>query len=185
LELISVQQPLEKICIDLIGLFPLSRDGNRHVIIVVDYLTKWVIAKAVPVANTVEVVKFFIQRVLLQHGAPLNVILDRGSCLLSEFTEELFRSMQTNHLITTAYHPQCNGLVERFNHTFAEMLSMFVNSSHFNWDEVVDHVIFAYTTSRQESTGVTPFLMLYGREAVLPIDVALGNNPNPRSSDPL
>ena len=69
LEPISVQQPFEKIGIDLIGLFPLSRDGNRHVIIVVDYLTKWVIAKAVPVANTVEVVKFFIQRVLLQHGA--------------------------------------------------------------------------------------------------------------------
>jgi hypothetical protein len=73
------------------------------------------------------------------------VISDRGSCLLSVFAEELFRSMQTNHLITTAYHPQCNGLVERFNNTFADMLSMFVNSSYFNWDDVVDHVVFAYT----------------------------------------
>lgn len=93
--------------------------------------------------------------------------------------------MQTNHLITTASHPQCNGLVERFNHTFAEMFSMFVNSSHSNWDDVIDHVVFAYNTSRQESTGMTPFLMLYGREAVLPIDFALGNSPNFRSRDPL
>lgn len=93
--------------------------------------------------------------------------------------------MQTNHLITTASHPQCNGLVERFNHTFAEMFSMFVNSSHSNWDDVIDHVVFAYNTSRQASTGMTPFLMLYGREAVLPIDFALGNSPNFRSRDPL
>jgi hypothetical protein len=56
---------------------------------------------------------------------------------------------------------------------------MFVNSNHSNWDDVIDHVVFAYNTSKQESTGQTPFFMLYGREALLPIDVALGNNPNP------
>jgi hypothetical protein len=87
LERITVQQPFEKIGIDLIGPFPLSRDGNRHVIIFLDYLTKWVIAKAVPATNTVEVVKFFIQRVLLQHGAPLNVISDRA--LVPAFSEFL------------------------------------------------------------------------------------------------
>ncbi|KAI9552214.1 pol polyprotein [Daphnia sinensis] len=115
-----------------------------------------------------------------------NNVLYHRRCLISGFAEELFRAMQTNHLITTAYHPQCNGLVERFNHTFAEMLSMFVNSKHSNWDSVIDHVVFAYNTSRQESTGETPFFLLYGREAVLPIDVALGNNPNPCSdNDPL
>ena len=56
---------------------------------------------------------------------------------------------------------------------------MFVNSNHSNWDYVIDHVVFAYNTSKQESTGQTQFFMLYGREALLPIDVALGNNPNP------
>lgn len=62
---------------------------------------------------------------------------------------------------------------------------MFVNSSHSNWDDVIDHVVFSYNTSRQESIGMTPFVMLYGREAVLHIKVALGNNPNFRSRDPL
>ena len=86
--------------------------------------------------------------------------------------------MQTNHLVTAAYHPQCNGLVERYNHTFAEMLSMYVNSYHNDWDGLIDFVTFAYNTSRQETTGYSPFYLLYGREAVLPIDVALGNNPD-------
>ena len=58
------------------------------------------------------------------------------------------------------------------------MLSMYVSSRHDDWDEVVDFVVFAYNTSRQESTGATPFYLLYGREAVLPIDVALDSNPN-------
>ncbi len=179
LEPVQAKLPFEKIGTDLIGPFPLSTLGNRYVIIAVDYLTKWVIAKAIPTATSKEVVEFFVRRIVLQHGAPINVISDRGKCLTSNFTKELFRALQSNHLVTTAYHPQCNGLVERFNHPFAEMISMFVNSKHSNWDDVIDHVVFAYNTSKQESTGKTPFLLVYGREALLPIDAALGNNPNP------
>jgi hypothetical protein len=98
--------------------------------------------------------------------------------LTASFAEELFQALQTNHLVTAAYHPQCNGLVERYNHTFAEMLSMYVNSYHNDWDGLIDFVTFAYNTSRQETTGYSPFYLLYGWEAVLPIDVALGNNPD-------
>ncbi len=80
-----------------------------------------------------------------------------------------------------AYNPQTNGLVERFNHTLADMLAMYVDSCLDDWDEVVDFVVFAYSTSRQESMAASPFLLLYGREAILPIDVALGINPNAAS----
>ena len=174
---IQARRPFEKVVIDLIGPSPLTSSGNRHAIVAVDYLTKWAICKAVPAASSKEVVDFFVRNVVLQHGAPVFLISDRGKCLTASFAEELFRALQTNHLVTAAYHPQCNGLVERYNHTFAEMLSMYVNSYHNDWDGLIDFVTFAYNTSRQETTGVSPFLLLYGREAVLPIDVALGNNP--------
>ncbi|KZS07756.1 Uncharacterized protein APZ42_028454 [Daphnia magna] len=136
----------------------LSRLKNKYVIIAIDYLTKWVIAQPVRSAKTKDVVDFFVRHVVLQHGAPSILISDR---------------------VTAAYHPQCNGLVERFNHTFAEMLSMYVSSCHDDWDEFIDFVVFAYNTSHQESTSVS---LLYGREAVLPIDVVLGNNSNPIAS---
>ena len=61
---------------------------------------------------------------------------------------------------------------------------MYVSSKQDDWDESIDFVTFGYNTSRHESTGVTPFFMLYGREAILPIDVALGNNPNPFNNVP-
>lgn len=180
---IRVTQPFEKVGIDLIGPFPRSKSGNRHVFVAVDYFTKWVITKASPNATTKELVDFFIKRIVLQHGAPVSLISDRGKCLTSDFAEKLFLALETNHLVTTAYHPQCNGLVERFNHTFAEMLSMYVDSSHDDWDESIDYVTFGYNTGRQESTGFSPFYLLYGREALLPIDVTLGNNPNPVALD--
>ena len=69
--------------------------------------------------------------------------------------------------------------MERFNRMFAEMLSMYVDSSHDDWDESIDYVTFGYDTGRQEFTGISPFYLLYSRKALLPIDVALGNNPNP------
>ena len=175
---IQAQQPFEKVGIDLIGPFPLSQSKNAHIIVAVDYLTKWVIAQPVPHAKTRDLVDFFVRRVVLQHGAPVVLISDRGKCLTSKFANEMYRALQSNHVVTAAYHPQCNGLVERFNHTFAEMLSMYVSSCHNDWDEVVDFVVFAYNTSRQESTGASPFYLLYGREAVLPVDVALGNSPD-------
>ncbi|KZR99340.1 Uncharacterized protein APZ42_004828, partial [Daphnia magna] len=80
-----------------------------------------------------------------------------------------------------------NGLVERLNLTLADMLSMYVSSDHKDWDESLPFVTFAYNTSRHESTGRTPFYLVYGREAVLPIDGALNADPNlvpPPDRDP-
>lgn len=163
------KQPFEKIGLDLIGPFSLSSLENRQVIIAVDYLTKWVIVKRFQYSYHGSNWWFFVRRIILQHGTPLNVIFDRGQCFTSVFTEEQFRALQSNHLVIPAFHPQCNGLVERFNHTLAEMLSMFVNWSHSNWVDVIDQVVSAYNTRKHESTGMTPFFLLYGREA----------NPNP------
>ncbi len=176
---ISSLRPFERIGVDLLGPFPLSKFGNRYIIVAVDYFTKWVVVKAVPHQTTEELVDFFVKRIVLQHGAPFFLISDRGKCFKADFAEKLFKAFQTNHLQTTAYHPQCNGQVERFNHTCAQMISMYVNTLHNDWDEYLDYITFAYNTSRHASTGMTPFLLLYGREALLPVDVALGANPNP------
>lgn len=74
IEPIRAKLPFEKIGIDLIGPFPLSNLRNRYVTIAVEFLTKWVVAKAIAIATTKEVVDFFVRRIVLQHGAPINVI---------------------------------------------------------------------------------------------------------------
>ena len=82
--------------------------------------------------------------------------------------------MGTNKLNTSAYHPQCNAVQERFNSVILDTISHYVNKFHTDWDEFIPSIQFAYRSSPADnSVGFSPFFLLYGREAVLPLDVAL------------
>ena len=77
------------------------------------------------------------------------------------------------HRVTSAYHPQLNGLDERLNQTLKASLQKLVNDQQDDWDDLVDDVLFAYRTSRQDSTKFTPFFVIYNREARLPIEASM------------
>src|SRR5690348_10446882 len=80
------------------------------------------------------------------------------------------RQLEIRKVRTTAYHPQTDGLTERCNRTLVEMVSKYVNTQQNDWDEILPYMVFAYNTSRHASTNFTPFFLLHGREAKLPID---------------
>jgi len=171
---IYVEKPFEKVGIDLLGPFPLSKTGKRNIIVAVDYLTKWVEAAALPTGKTEDVVKFFMDNIFFRHGSPSQIITDRGKCFVSDLAKSVTKMLESNHRTTSAYHAQANGQVERINHVLADMLSMYVSSDQRDWDVMLPYVVFSYNTSVQESTGFTPFYLLYGREARIPLDLALG-----------
>ena len=157
--------------------------GNNNIIVAVDYLTKWVELKALPNGKAEQVAEFFVNNIFLRHGAPEEIITDRGKCFVADLTKEITAKLLTNHKTTSSYHPQANGQVERMNHTLATMLSMYVGSDHRDWDEALQYVCFAYNTSKQESTGFSPFYLLYGREPRLPIDLLLEADANPMDTN--
>ena len=82
---------------------------------------------------------------------------------MNQVNKNLCARFQTEHRISTAYHPQTNGLVERFNQTLQRSLVKMVNKNQDNWDEYIDGVLFAYRTCRQKSTKITPFEIMYCR----------------------
>ncbi|UYV84686.1 hypothetical protein LAZ67_X003094 [Cordylochernes scorpioides] len=161
----------EKVGMDLLGRFPTSEGGNRWIIVCTDYLTKYAITKALPTSESMEVAKFFIEDVILKHGAPRELITDRGRNFTSSMISDLNNQCRITHRKTTAYHPQTNGLTERLNKTIADMLSMYVDVNQKDWDRIFPFVTFAYNTAKQESTGFTPFFLVHGREAETPLDV--------------
>ena len=113
------------------------------------------------------VVEIFVNELVSRHGAP------RGFYFLSSLFREVCFLMNTDKIFTSGYRPQTNGLVERFNGTLAQSLSMYVSSNQKDWDEHLNSVLFAYRVSPSEVTGESPFYMLYGREPLLPMDTAL------------
>ncbi|UYV76114.1 hypothetical protein LAZ67_13002577, partial [Cordylochernes scorpioides] len=165
--------PFQKIGMDLLGRFPLSDKGNRWIIVCTDYLTKYAIAKALPSGTAAEIATFILEEVILKHGAPREIITDRGRAFMSQMVKEVTSRCKISHLFTTAYHPQTNGLTERLNKTLGDMLSMYVDAEQRDWDSVLPYVIFAYNTAQQGSTRFSPFFLVHGREAETLLDVLL------------
>ncbi|UYV72561.1 hypothetical protein LAZ67_9003705, partial [Cordylochernes scorpioides] len=165
-----VARPFQKIGIDLLGRFPTSNDGNKWTVVATDYLTRYAMTKAIPNGSSEEVGKFLVEDVILKHGAPRELISDRGRTFISHTIREINNLCGTAHRFTSAYHPQTNGLTERLNKTLGDMLSMYVDVDQRNWDSVLPYVTFAYNTAKQETTGFSPFYLVHGRDVETPLD---------------
>lgn len=92
---------------------------------------------------------------------------------MATLLQEVCRLASTIHHITSAYHPQTNGLAERFNHTLVDMISMYLTDDQDNWDAILPYVTYAYNTSRQATTGFSPYYLLHAREPMSTIDTLL------------
>ena len=103
-------------------------------------------------------------------GCPEILITDQGREFVNSLSAQLYEQTNTEHRITSAYHPQTNGLTERFNQTLSRCLSKVINDSHDDWDLKINTVLMGYRASRQASTKHSPFYMLFQTEMRLPID---------------
>ena len=140
---------------------PRSKNGNRYAVVFVDYLTKWpeVFAVADQMAHTIA--KLLVKQIISRHGVPAELLSDQGANFVSGLIKEVCQILGIKRLNTTAYHPQTDGLVERFNRTLTAMLSKVVEKSGRDWDLKLPYVLFALRTSMQESTKESPFFLMY------------------------
>ena len=170
---IVYDEPFQCVSIDFLGPMTASSKGNRYIITATDMFTKWAEARAIRSENKRTAADFFIEQIVTKHGTPKRILSDRGSQFRAQFSEYLFKRLGTQQVMTTSYHPQCNGLVEKFNQTLSNMLSMYVSANQRDWCGAVHAVTFAYNTSVNATTGYTPFFLVHGREATLPADRSL------------
>ncbi|UYV65945.1 hypothetical protein LAZ67_3005963, partial [Cordylochernes scorpioides] len=162
--------PFERIGIDFVGPLPSTKRRRKWIIVLTDYYTKYAETKAVSEATVKEVSTFLIEHIILRHGAPKFLISDRGSQFTSNLMKEVMKMCKVKHCFTTSYHPQTNGLTERLNRTLINMISMYVNTDQKNWDEILPFITHAYNTTIQETTGYSPFFLLFGREPMSLLD---------------
>ena len=170
---IPVDGAFDRVAVDCLGPYPESYSGNRYVFVFSDYLTRWPEAFAVSSMEATVIAKLIVNEIFCRHGAPKTLLSDRDKNFLSKLFREVCNLLSIKKLNTTAYHPQTDGLVERFNSVISQSLSMYVSANKKDWGEFLPSILFAYRTSPQATTGDSPFYLLYGREPRLPVDVNL------------
>jgi hypothetical protein len=163
--------PFEKWGIDYIGqISPASSRRNEYIIIATEYLTKWAEAKAVKKADAKQTAIFLYENIISRFGCPKILISDRDSHFLNPVIREMTQLFQINHRKTTPYHPQTNGQTERVNQTLIRILWKIVNESKRDWDIKLTAALWAYRTTYKMTTRATPFSLIYGMKAILPIE---------------
>ena len=156
-----VQIDHQKIC--------MTESGYNQILVIIDQFTK--LAEAVPcqTASAEETCDHLITHWISRYGCPMTFQSDNGKAFVGDLTKELMKSSHIAQAHSTTYHPQTNGLVERQNRTLVYMLSVYCSRYMTDWDKYLPQVIGAYNSSQHSTTGISPFMMLTGRERAIPL----------------
>ena len=174
----QVGVPMERVAIDVMGPLPTSTRGNRYVVVMADYFTKWAEAIATPDQEARTVADVFVRHFLTKFGAPRMIHTDQGKNFESHLFAEMCKLLGIKKTRTTVYHPQSDGMVERFNRTLGTMIVAYAAERPKTWDERLPMLTMAYRATPHESTGYSPNRVMFGREVTLPIDLMLGSPPD-------
>ncbi len=166
---VPVSSVWHRIGIDLIGPLKETPRGNKYIITCTDYHSKWAEALPLKTKEAGSVADFLYDLVII-HSCPSIIMSDQGREFINKVISNLCEKLHIDQRISSAYHPQTNGLDERFNQTLIRSLQKVVETEE-EWDLCIKPVLFAYRTSKQASSKYTPFELLYGRKPCLPIEL--------------
>ena len=178
LQPIRVKHPFELVGID-IAYLSLSKGGFRYILVAIDYFTNWVEAALLKTMTAEEVIRAFFKIIISRHGCPERLISDSGTTFLSESMTSLCKCFNIQKIESSPYHPQGNGKVEKFIGFLKRTLALITPQDKLHkWDELIDHCLYAYRTSINRTLKRSPFEVLYGREDLMPQDLAFNININ-------
>ena len=174
LQTIKTGYPFQVVAVDILGPLVESDAGNSYILVAGDYFTKWMEAYAIPNQEAVTVARKLVDQMFCRFSPPEQLHSDQGKQFESTVMQEVCNILGMKKSRTTPYHPQCDGLVERYNRTLLDMLATTSRDHPFDWEDQLPKVCMAYNTSIHTSTGYTPFYLMFGREARMPIDLMYG-----------
>jgi transposase InsO family protein len=173
-------EPFSRIGIDLSGPYNVTSNGNKYILVVSCYFTKYVEAYAIKDMEAKTVADVLVNEFISRLGVPMVIHSDQGRNFESALFKQVCHLLGIKKTRTTAFHPSGNGLVERFNRTLNEMICTSVGENPNTWDQRLHLLTMAYRSTPHESTGFSPNFMVYGRELYMPLDVMMGQ---PESSE--
>jgi transposase InsO family protein len=159
--------------IDVIGMIsPTASNGHRFILVAIDYFTKWVEAVSLSSVTAKAVERFIRRDLIARYGVPESIITDNAKNLNNKLIDDLCDQFKIKHRNSSPYRPQMNGAVEAANKNIKKIVEK-MTVTYKDWHDKLPWALMAYRTSIRTSTGATPFSLVYGTEAVLPVEVEI------------
>ncbi|KRZ82866.1 Retrovirus-related Pol polyprotein from transposon [Trichinella sp. T8] len=168
---------LQRVGMDILGPLENTSLGDRCVLVLLDYFTKWTAAFTLANMEASTVAKVLVEKYIAYFGAPDYLPSHQGCSFEASVVLEMCRLFGIKKTRSFPYHPQGNGQAERFKRTLLDMLSILVDGHAGQWDDILPFVMLAYNSSVHESPGITPAIAMLGRESRLSLDVQIVNAP--------
>ncbi|KAI3373745.1 hypothetical protein L3Q82_022328, partial [Scortum barcoo] len=175
----QVGAPKERVAVNILGPFLTTEQGNRYILVAMDYFTKWPEAYAVPDQSSTATVENVVNEMFCHFGVPEELHSEQGLNFEAQVFTEIRRWLGIKKTRTTPLHPQSDGLVECFNRTLATQLAILTNHQQPDWDLHLPLVLWAYQMAVQGSIRCTPTVLMFGHDLCTPVDLIFGPPPEP------
>ena len=159
--------------LDLIGIIHPGSHGYVWILVGTELYTKWVEAVPLKKATGAAVANFIREYIVCRFGIPYKIITDNGTPFVNKQVSDTLKAYGVKHHRSTPYYPQGNGQAEATNKTLLRILSKMVCEYAGGWSEHLSDTLWAYRTSPRSATGFSPYSLVYGSEAISPVEVAV------------
>lgn len=170
-----VGAPMDRISTDILGPLPRTPRGNKYILVVTDHFTKWVEIFAIPDFSATTCANKILDEVIARFGCPLYIHSDQGTNYESQIFSDLCKLLEIKKTRTSPGNPRCNGQTERFNSTLLKMIKAYLKGEQTDWDIHLGCLSSAYRSTPNETTRMTPDLLMLGREVHFPAQVMFGD----------
>jgi transposase InsO family protein len=169
-----VEEAFSRLHIDIMGPLTKTKEGYKYLLVIVDSFTKWTESFPIRTQEATEVADILYKEIFTRFGPPDRIVSDRGQTFVSKLVNAICQIFQVTRHVISSYHPCANSCVERMNQPIAQCLRTYCDEKQSNWADVIPSIMYALRMSPcSQTTGYSPYYLVFGREMRTPFDQAL------------